>query len=45
MRNTVTMARPRQERITISRRPPRMLSSAGPRIGATTANGAMVSSR
>ena len=40
-----TTARPTAEASMTMRRPPFMRSSAGPTIGATTANGATVSSR
>ena len=40
-----TMARPIDDPISIIRRPPFMRSSAGPTMGATTANGATVSNK
>ena len=44
-KNGHSAARPRAETTTIPRRAPRLRSMSGPRAGATTANGAMVSTR
>ena len=44
-RNGQRMARPSAEATTIPRRAPRLRSMSGPSAGATTANGAMVSTR
>ncbi len=38
-------ARPRADATTVARRAPRLRSTTGPNAGATTANGAMVSTR